>query len=181
MTWLFSAHITEKLAFSLRETLKINFQKLIQNSQISINLSQILHLFIRKDQKNVVENYRPILYTCVCSKIITIFLDENRILSKSQYIFRSRQSTCTQLIHCTNFWTSCSYDKYSVDVDSIIREITKHIYFMYKTFVVLQAVFPAERRIAKIAFERSQLRVNTRMIIEWRWIGEPWNNIFHII
>jgi len=59
------------------------------------------------------KNYRPISLTCVGSKIfesvikgaLVPFLEHKQLISKNQHGFRSKHSTCLNLLECVNQWT----------------------------------------------------------------------------
>jgi hypothetical protein len=58
------------------------------------------------------KNYRPISLTCAGSKIfksviktiLVSFLEEKKLLSPDQHGFRSKHSTCLNLLECLNDW-----------------------------------------------------------------------------
>jgi hypothetical protein len=67
----------------------------------------------KKGLKNDIKNYRPISLTCVCCRVmesivkrrVNQYLTANNCLSPSQFGFRTKFSTCSQLLHCTNIWS----------------------------------------------------------------------------
>ena len=75
------------------------------------------------------KNYRPISLTCVGSKIfesiiknaLVPFLERKHLLSHNQHGFRSKHSTCLNLIECVNDWTG--------NLDSKIDTLIAHIDF----------------------------------------------------
>lgn len=85
----------------------------------------------KKGNKNEVENYRPISLTCISCKImetiikqhLTKYLEDNKILSASQYGFRAEKSTSLQLLQCMNSWTK-NFDN-QVSTDVIYFDFTK--------------------------------------------------------
>ena len=64
--------------------------------------------------KENAENYWPISFTCVCSKVmehtvhsqVSQFLEDHHILSPSQHGFRPGRSCETQLISALHDWSS---------------------------------------------------------------------------
>src|SRR5207245_10785027 len=69
----------------------------------------------KKGPPSVVDNYRPITLANSCSKIfesvlkdkLLLFLNANKLLSPSQHGFLQKHSTCTNLLECSNDWSSC--------------------------------------------------------------------------
>ena len=75
------------------------------------------------------KNYRPISLTCVGSKIfesvikgaLVPFLEHKQFISKNQHGFRSKHSTCLNLLECVNQWTE--------NLDSKIETLVAHVDF----------------------------------------------------
>ena len=71
-----------------------------------------------------VPNYRPISLTSSFSKTferivkqqILLYLLYNHLISRQQFGFLPKCSTCTQLLDCVNDWTLSILNRHSVDV-----------------------------------------------------------------
>ena len=78
----------------------------------------------KKGISSEVSNYRPISLTSSFSKTferivkqqILLYLLENHLISRQQFGFLSKCSTCTQLLDCVNDWTLSIRNRHSVDV-----------------------------------------------------------------
>ena len=73
----------------------------------------LLVLFFKKGLCSLPSNYTPISLTSVIGKVtekmlvnsIMLFLQTNHLISKIQFGFMSRRSTCSQLLATLNDWT----------------------------------------------------------------------------
>ena len=67
----------------------------------------------KKGSRKLPSNYRPVSLTSVCCKVMesivyesmVFFLRSNSLISKDQFGFLARRSTCTQLLITLNEWT----------------------------------------------------------------------------
>jgi len=92
----------------------------------------------KKGSRTDPSNYRPISLTCVCCKLmesiikqqLLYYLNEHKLISKQQFGFLSRHSSCSQLLDCFNEWTiildardsiDCVYIDYSKAFDSVVH------------------------------------------------------------
>ena len=95
---------------SIALPLKIIFQNILNSAVFpdlwkSANVTPIL----KKDDKKIIKNYRPISLLPICSKIfeklvfdqVYSYLDKNNLLSKNQSGFRPGDSTTNQLLFLT--------------------------------------------------------------------------------
>ena len=90
--------------------------------------ARVIPIF-KKGSSSSPKNYRPISLTCVGSKIfettiksvLVPFLEEKRLLSENQHGFRSKHSTCLNLLESLNDW--------SQNFDSKIDTFVAHIDF----------------------------------------------------
>jgi len=116
----------------------------------------------KKSARTDPANYRPISLTNVCCKLmesivkqqLLFYLMEHKLISKQQFGFISRHSTCSQLMDCLNEWTlilengsavDCVYIDYSKAFDSVVHSklLTKlsaygidgDLYFWIKCFL----------------------------------------------
>jgi hypothetical protein len=115
----------EKLKYVIASPLRTIFEISLRTNKLpEVWLQSNVTVIHKKGSKQSVENYRPISLTCVACKLmesiiknrVMNFLDHNKMLDRSQFGFRTGRSTCTQLIQCTNDWTTYLDEKAPVDV-----------------------------------------------------------------
>ena len=79
--------------------------------------------FFKKGKSSMCQNYRPVSLTCISCKVMeSIIVDQmltylrsNNLLTKDQYGFLSRRSTCTQLIDTLHAWSEAVNNRLRVD------------------------------------------------------------------
>ena len=107
-----SMFLLKKIAFQLanplRHIINLSFENAIVPTQLKI--AKIVPIFKSGDTESM-DNYRPIsllnsfskiFEKIVCSRLV-IFLENNNILSPSQFGFRSKHSTVHPMVKLTNF------------------------------------------------------------------------------
>ena len=112
--------------------LQIIFSKSLENGEVPDNWKQanIAPIF-KKGERYCPSNYRPVLLTCVCSKLMEHIiskhllnhLEANNILFDKQHGFRKKRSTDTQLLAFTQVILANLSDARQTDV--IIMDFTK--------------------------------------------------------
>ena len=85
----------------------------------------------KKGSRKLPSNYRPVSLTSVCCKVMesivcesmVTFLRSNSLISKDQFGFLARRSTCTQLLMTLNEWTL--HTDFGDKVDSVYIDFAK--------------------------------------------------------
>ena len=86
---------------------------------------------LKKGSRKLPSNYRPVSLTSVCCKVMesivcksmVTFLRSNSLISKDQFGFLTRRSTCTQLLMTLNEWTL--HTDFGDKVDSVYIDFAK--------------------------------------------------------
>ena len=103
-----------KLASQLAQPLSLFYSLLMKLGQVpAIWKKAFVTPVFKKGASSLPNNYRPISLTCVGSKIfesaiksaLVPFLENKKMLSADQHGFRSKHSTCLNLLECLNDWT----------------------------------------------------------------------------
>ena len=77
----------------------------------------------KKGKSSLCQNYRPISLTCMTCKVMESIISKqmkqyfltNKIITKEQYGFLERRSTCTQLLSTLNLWSQAINNKLLTD------------------------------------------------------------------
>ena len=122
---LIPQNVLKKLAFSIVRPLSILFTRIFNEGYIPYDwkIAKIIPIH-KKSFKCDITNYRPISLLCSASKImesiisnkLISFLENNNLLSTSQFGFRRNRSTVTQLLVTLNEWLYYINKGYCVDV-----------------------------------------------------------------
>ena len=115
-----SSNFIKKIIFQIIKPLHhiftLSFEKGIVPSQLKI--AKVIPIYKSGDRRSM-DNYRPISLLTTFSKIIekivatrlTIFLNNNQIISKWQFGFRAQHSTVHPMLHYTNFLSKSFNEK----------------------------------------------------------------------
>jgi len=95
------------------------YSTLIETMRLSCTVFEIYPVILSD-----VSNYRPISLTSVFCKIferilkqqVLSYLLENNLITRQQFVFLCKCSTCIQLLDSVNDWTLTVRDRRSVDV-----------------------------------------------------------------
>ena len=118
----------KQLAYQLAHPLTIIFNIIMQTGNVpEIWKQATVTPIFKKGASSNPRNYRPISLTCVGSKIfesvlktaLVPFLEKKKLLSPNQHGFRSKHSTCLNLLECLNQWT----ENLDTKVDTLIAHI----------------------------------------------------------
>ena len=120
----------KNLANQLAQPLTVMFNMFMQAGEVPYQWKQanVVPIF-KKGSSAVPKNYRPISLTCVGSKIfesaikilIVPFLEGTIFISQHQHGFRSKHSTCLNLLESLNDWTQ--------NLDSKLDTFVAHVDF----------------------------------------------------
>ena len=119
------AVLLKNTAASISIPLTMIFNKSLSDGKLPKmwKLANVIPIF-KKGIKTDPNNYRPISLTSICAKLmesilkdsLTIFLNDTKFLSNSQYGFRSGRSCTTQLIEVMNDFSTHFENKETVDI-----------------------------------------------------------------
>ena len=119
------AHFLKEVANEIAPALTIIFQASLDQGSLPViwKTAAVVPIF-KKGSKTDPCNYRPILLTCICSKIlehivyssISEHLDQYGILCDEQHGFRQKRSCKTQLITTINDFAECLNQRGQCDV-----------------------------------------------------------------
>ena len=95
-------------------------------------LANVTPIF-KKNDKQLVKNYRPISLLPICGKIfekiifehLYAYLDEHQLITKNQSGFRPGDGTTNQLLYLVNEIHECFEDKKSIEVRAVFLDISK--------------------------------------------------------
>ena len=114
--------------------LKIIFQNILSTSTYPEpwKLANVSPIF-KKENKQLVKNYRPISLLPICGKIfekivfdtLYCFLNENNLISKNQSGFRPGDSTINQLLYLINEIHEAFDNPKSMEVRAIFHDVSK--------------------------------------------------------
>ena len=153
----FTAFFLKSIAGSIAKPLSLLFEMSLQTGELPLVWKQaIITPVYKKGVASSTCNYRPISLTCICCKVmesiinkeIITYLLSHDLISKEQFGFLQKRSTCTQLLSCLNDFitsankksrTDCVYIDFAKAFDSVSHEkvITKLSTFGLK-FELLQ-------------------------------------------
>ena len=117
----FPALFFKSIAPSIALPLSILFMQSLRNGQIpTIWKVAFVRPLFKKGLSSLPANYRPISLTSVIMEKLQVnsmmlFLQSNHLISKNQFGFMSRRSTCSQLLATLNDWTLAVNNHAKVD------------------------------------------------------------------
>jgi len=118
---LFLKRIAESVSEPLAKIFQLSFVKSeVPNVWSTATVSPIY----KKNDASEPLNYRPISLTCVSCKVMeTIirdelmqYFDEHGLIANAQHGFRAKNSVCTQLLECQNYWFKNLCRGFALDV-----------------------------------------------------------------
>jgi len=156
----FSNSFLKRLKFALARPLSALYTHIFTSGKIPSDwrLANITPVFKKGISSNVT-NYRPISLTSTFSKIferivkqqMLAYLIDNQLISRQQFGFLSKCSTCTQLLDCVNDWTRFQFETVTVLMSFIlilqrhlIRLATASLFISYKRMVFAGYVYSAD-------------------------------------
>jgi Reverse transcriptase (RNA-dependent DNA polymerase)/Endonuclease/Exonuclease/phosphatase family len=115
-----SVQFVSKFAMTISNPLKHIFNLSLSSGEIPVQfkIAKVIPIF-KSGDKSLMDNYRPISLLNVFSKVLeklvhnrlTIFLENNKLISNSQYGFRKNHSTIHPLVKFLNFITEAFNNK----------------------------------------------------------------------
>ena len=120
----FPAFLLKNIATAIAFPLSILFElSFTQGILPDIWKTALIIPIYKKGKPSSCENYRPVSLTCISCKVMEsiivsqmlIYLRKYNLLTKEQYGFLSRRSTCTQLIDTLHTWSEAINKRQRVD------------------------------------------------------------------
>jgi hypothetical protein len=121
----FTAFFLKNIASEAAVPLSFLFELSMKTGEIPLIWKKgIIRPFHKKGPASTISNYRPISLTCICSKVMEsviannmlTYLRANNLISKSQFGFLSKRSTCTQQLDSLEDWVNAFNNKLRTDV-----------------------------------------------------------------